>query len=593
MYRIIVATIIASLVASTTIVPYAAAITTDDTPRVLSEPQADRVVDNTENTREEPLDVQSTQQVLETKTPTQETTLPDSPHAQSATLAPEPVIVSSTNAVAGPETTPSLIVTSLAVSSTLEYLELYNQSDVAYKLETISVRATYNDTPCTLHIASNGWLLPKSFVLLSSPTAHTVAPVAFTTDCLLDGNVQRVELFSGNSRLQLIDGININSTRPWLRHKSTIKTSCAETTIPSSLKQTGSVSDFIACPDGPPARASSVYEPPAEPGVSIIEIMSNSRSCTSDDASDDCFDYVKLKNTSSTAVNLAALRLRTGSSGASATISTSFHWMQPTLHPFRDEYMLEPGVVFTITLRDDGAPLSITNDEGNVWIEDYFGIKTYQSVHYGGMGLSAANGKSWALDSTDGSWKLGVPSPHGANVIADQIESESLPQDSSSLKPCRDDQYRSEETNRCRSIMQANTLTPCKEGQYRSEETNRCRSIAVAAASVLKPCADDQFRSPDTNRCRKIVGSEDLALVDCGEGRERNPETNRCRNIVRSAPAPADFAIEPIKEPASVFVGWWILGGVTLLVVGYAGWEWREEIGQKIRRISQFIKAGH
>ena len=79
-------------------------------------------------------------------------------------------------------------------------------------------------------------------------------------------------------------------------------------------------------------------------------------------------------------------------------------------------------------------------------------------------------------------------------------------------------------------------------------------------------------------------------LVDCGEGRERNPETNRCRNVKRTAPPPASFAVEPVKEAASVFVGWWVLGAVVAAAVGYAGWEWRDEIGRAVRKV---LRAGH
>ena len=129
------------------------------------------------------------------------------------------------------------------------------------------------------------------------------------------------------------------------------------------------------------------------------------------------------------------------------------------------------------------------------------------------------------------------------------------------------------------------SLTPCKEGQYRSEETNRCRSFATLATSVLKPCAEDQFRNPLTNRCKSIASSEDVALADCGEGRERNPLTNRCRNAVAvSAPAMA-FPVESVQDTAAAFAGWWVLGGIGVLALGYAGWEWRREVIAMIARI--------
>lgn len=155
---------------------------------------------------------------------------------------------------------------------------------------------------------------------------------------------------------------------------------------------------------------------------------------------------------------------------------------------------------------------------------------------------------------------------------------------------CKDDQYRSEETGRCRTIVPVVTLAPCKDGQYRSEETNRCRSL-VATASVLKACADDQFRNPDTGRCKKIASSDDVALADCGEGRERNPDTNRCRSVAAVAIPSAAFAVTPIADTGKAFVGWWALGGVGLLAVGYGAWEWRREVMLGVRKVGAFFAS--
>lgn len=159
------------------------------------------------------------------------------------------------------------------------------------------------------------------------------------------------------------------------------------------------------------------------------------------------------------------------------------------------------------------------------------------------------------------------------------------------IVPCNDNQYRSEETGRCRNVVVASTLTPCKDGQYRSEETNRCRSIALAVSSTLKPCADDQFRNPATGRCKKIASSDDVILADCGEGRERNPDTNRCRNVAAKSVPNAAFKVEPVAQSATAFIGWWALGGVGLVALGYGVWEWRQEMLTGIRKIGSFISS--
>jgi hypothetical protein len=138
--------------------------------------------------------------------------------------------------------------------------------------------------------------------------------------------------------------------------------------------------------------------------------------------------------------------------------------------------------------------------------------------------------------------------------------------------------------------MSTKTPTPCKEGQYRNEETNRCRSIA-AEATALAPCDDDEERNPATNRCRKIA-SLASQLTPCKEGQERNPETNRCRNVAAAVPPDAAFGVEPVADTGKAFIGWWALGGVGILALGYAGWEWRQEIAAVIRKVGTFFTSG-
>ena len=134
-------------------------------------------------------------------------------------------------------------------------------------------------------------------------------------------------------------------------------------------------------------------------------------------------------------------------------------------------------------------------------------------------------------------------------------------------------------------------LSPCKEGQYRSEETGRCRSIVQTVAASLKPCADDQFRNPSTGRCKKIASTDDI-LAPCKEGYTRNPETNRCRKEILSTMPTAGFPVEPIKQVAGNAAMWWTLGGIGIATVGYASWEWRSEISRILRRVLGVISFG-
>ena len=122
------------------------------------------------------------------------------------------------------------------------------------------------------------------------------------------------------------------------------------------------------------------------------------------------------------------------------------------------------------------------------------------------------------------------------------------------------------------------TLTPkaCAANQYRSPETNRCRLINSATSTLPAQCKVGQQRNPETGRCKAIAST---ATTACKEGQERNPETNRCRNIKQLSTAP--FGVKGATTKQQGGMGWymWVaIGGVALLIVGYAVWEWREEL---------------
>lgn len=529
---------------------------------------------------------------LEAQTPFFEAPTTPTPRPTIQPLQPptkhSPIIVAKepVQLVAEPETTPPVIVTSFRVSQGLDDIEVYNQTDVPIAISSLRIVMGYGNALCDAAFVGDGWLHGRSFLA-----------TGLTNDCESDGYITKIEVYLNDVRIQLVDGIP--SSSQWWRHKSTVMTACVDRTIPSTLKQTGVVGDFVQCPapsvacEGDVAckRTSELYVlPEGGEKLRIVELMTDSRSCVPGDASWDCFDFVKVKNVGEVPINLAEYRLRTGASTSSSTASNTYHWQQPTLHPLRDEYLLEAGKTVTLMKRDNGDWLNLTNGSGNVWIEDYYGVQTYHSVSYEGMSLAAARGKSWSYDTVSDKWVFGVPSPYSENRVFVSMDAPGMGSvDNSALADCGEGRERNPATNRCRNIPTASTLAPCKEGQYRNEETNRCRSIASAAAATLKPCGDDQFRNPATNRCKKIASADEL--TDCGEGRERNPETNRCRNIANSTVPGAGFAVQPIKDSAMVFAGWWALGGVGVLALGYAGWEWRREVQAWLRRIISYLSV--
>lgn len=200
-----------------------------------------------------------------------------------------------------------------------------------------------------------------------------------------------------------------------------------------------------------------------------------------------------------------------------------------------------------------------------------------------------AEDMAWAL--LDQLWQYSnQPTPgsenHGSVIQVEEKVEESMPRQ---LTPCATNQYRHPETNRCRLLVTlASTVTACKDGQYRSEETNRCRTIALAGGT-LTPCREDQYRSEETNRCRNLATAAST-LTPCKDNQYRSEETNRCRNIVAAAVPASGFAVEPVAESAKTFVGWWALGGVVTLALGYGVWEWRREIATGAGRLATFFR---
>ena len=266
-----------------------------------------------------------------------------------------------------------------------------------------------------------------------------------------------------------------------------------------------------------------------------------------------------------------------------------------TTHTFRG-VELAAGALHVVRLVETNLKLTKTGG-GEVHALDAGGNEIDQTSFAG-----LAKDSSWSL--LDGEWKVTFsPTPARPNefkqwpdckagYVRHELTGRCVKEPVEPVPtPCRPGQYRSPETGRCRNISKLKTQTPCREGYYRSEITGRCRSIASAAAKTLKPCPDGQFRNPATGRCKKIAAADDL-LKDCPEGFERNPKTKRCRKVALASAPKTGFAPEQVKQVTGAMWGWWVLGGVSLLAVGYAGWQWRWEIGRAAAWLKHTIMRG-
>jgi hypothetical protein len=229
------------------------------------------------------------------------------------------------------------------------------------------------------------------------------------------------------------------------------------------------------------------------------------------------------------------------------------------------------------TFYDDAMKFTLVNTASQVSLAGSDGTMIAQSDAY----ANPDDDNTWAL--INGVWQYtNQPTPNAANLPAIQTLDEET-STSSQVAPCPAGKYRHPLTNRCRNIeVDGAVLTACDADQYRNPETGRCRKVVTAGA--LAACKDGQYRSEETNRCRNIATAS-ASTAPCKEGQERNPDTNRCRNATSQAVPQAAYAVEPVKDGAKSFVGWTALGSVGALAAGYAGWEWRREVTNWIRRI--------
>lgn len=320
--------------------------------------------------------------------------------------------------------------------------------------------------------------------------------------------------------------------------------------------------------------ADELYTVPLAPALRIVEIIARHAECAPNDTSAVCGDYVKLQNSSDLPIDASLYRVRTDS-GTSET-GNAF-----SLNGF-----IEPGAYLTVTLRDDGEKLSLTDSGGYVWLEDIAGIAKYYDetmVQYPSASSTAKIGWAWALDSLDATWKwTSTPQPDAKNLITVPAEVITV---TSEPGECPAGKYRNPETNRCRSLEEAvNVLAQCEEGKERNPVTNRCRSAAVLASATLSPCNEGQERNPVTNRCRATNSSGSVStLGPCQTGYERNASTNRCRKTHSQGTSATTVPPAVGAERSSLQTALLVVVGVG--AAGYGLYEWRSELLRGLRRI--------
>ncbi|MGH7195634.1 MAG: hypothetical protein ACREGA_02535 [Candidatus Saccharimonadales bacterium] len=481
-------------------------------------------------------------------------------------------------------TSPNILATSIIGHSTLQDLEIYDQSDAPINLSgwSFSFMLKGSDS-CKAGITSPAikfpaaWILSKNYLTFENQGTDSAADIFsvspnFGVNC---SNLwlSKVQIFRGNQTEQtvIIPGNTDLSAGHVARQHQRGNSPNSTRTMDGNFADDYAVSKITGSAG---LYSDRLYAPPpSDKGLQILSILPSARNCSpSDNTSPDCADYVKLYNSNKAdpnnsmkaAIDLSDYRLRIGYQGQSDSLTNTFHFNQ----------MLGAGKYFTLATRDDGKALSITNSGGYVWLEDANGVKIYQPViQYPSASSSKRVGEAWALDGATWRWTT-APHPFSANYFPPVEPTHANSSAPTNYVPCRADQYRNPATHRCRDIASGSSLRPCNPNQARNPATNRCRDISLASSS-LKPCQAGDQRNPATNRCRKI-GASTSQLKPCASDQTRNPATNRCRKTLAAAAG----KIQDVKSPSSNSQTHWkiiLLVGAIVAAAGYGFYEWRHE----------------
>ena len=348
----------------------------------------------------------------------------------------------------------------------------------------------------------------------------------------------------------------------------------ADTTAPVQPTEPPSQPDTTPLPTPPitPPEETQPQVPPAAQcdGIIISELLPNPGS------SDAGKEFIELHNPTLEVIDLQGCSLQT--SGSTSKLYTF------------ESLAMQPGSF--ISLGDSTTLLTLPNSNGGtVWLLD--GTDELQAITYP---ADMDDDTAWAL--VDGTWGITYTNtPNAANIATP-------------LKPCDDPgQVRSADTGRCATpedaepssaadasaaVTSASGLTACKAGQERNPQTNRCRAVQAGNSTTATACKAGQERNPETNRCRAVASA--TAPKACPAGQERNPETNRCRKIAATGSS-SSSGIADVKDVEAASSTperpYWLMAAVlALAIAGYAVYEWRQEIGQALQRLtSRFRKV--
>lgn len=478
-----------------------------------------------------------------------------------------------------------------------EFIEIYNQSDVAVDLSAWKIEyvtASGSVVPVMKEGSMKGLLGPRAFLLLARqdyalPDARFVFGVGLSEkggSIRISAGADQDSVGWGEASVRegvAADGPGytqslkrkvdsdiarfVDTGNSAADFEVAVSPSPYSSILLADVQGGGCSADMATASDACHAAASVQQAPGLCLNAVVTEVMANPSGGDAEAAS----EFVELYNPTQTVIDMDGCTLKTSASSKKFAFSSGTE--------------IAPGEHRAFKYQETGLTLINSGGEVMVMSEDTEAVYEYPLL---------GDDQAWALINE--SWGLtDIATPGAANRLVQLAEAE----DSKTQAACPASKYRNPDTGRCKTAeteAAADTLASCKPGQVRNPETNRCRST-VAAAAVLAPCQTGYERNPSTNRCRKVV-SADSELKPCDPGQERNPATNRCRKTAAAVPPLAAAATNPQSSIGGTTLNgmqWWGLGIIGAGAAAYGLYEWRYELakgGRKILRFLPFIGPG-
>lgn len=470
-----------------------------------------------------------------------------------------------------------------------EYVTLYNQSDQAVSLDDWKLeyaKSTFSTADCN----TNNWKAINGSAVTAIRLSGIVPGQSVSNTFVVSMN----DKASGSVRITDPSGTTTdllgwgsdtlpapcreNNQAPLLTNdKSLIRYLGCTSSTP--VDSDDNASDFMLNNTPTPGSKNSTSLPTCTPAEEVEEVITNcdgvaiSEILPNPAGTDTGHEFIELHNTTGDVINLSSCSLQTSASNKVFALTNIM--LQP------HEYQSVSDVQSGLTLANSSG--------GTVWLLDE--TEELQAITYP---ANMEDDTSWMF--ADNQWDISyTPTPGSINVLTSikpcpegqvrNIETNrcvAIATIEEELEPCDPGQERNPETNRCRTIVSVASAASCPAGQARNSETNRCRSITTAASNQII-CKPGQERNPETNRCRNVTTAAGTSKP-CPAGQERNPETNRCRKISAAAGSQNGSGLGGVQDVAADGLPqqskpYWLIAAVLLLsAIGYAVYEWRQEV---------------